>query len=400
MLLLLTALTLCGCGSGIFYEQEEVKISERDPVKAQEMIKGVLYVKDGTTFYPVRNTETFYGSARQIPDPKTEYLLLSPEEVSSFATLYRGEPLCIKTSDNLPKTVYQIERYTDCGWTIGVGGLKYNEKMGYFDTRVSNLKEGSSFAEVLSGRIGTQSIGIGAVDGMEPFTVSQAGTISGMKEGNAYEILTYAGSESETFTALCDTKIFESSETFTVSSAGVTPYGYIEFFFPEDVKSGYYKVSNVGVIRYFDRPRYETDPETVYMNEPNQSEGYLRAVDDSLASSEQGTIYTLAEDRMSLEVSITYAPSFADIEEAEYEDPDGAVSPIPLNGGHTTYKIEPAKKGTYLFHLRGKHAEDAEVTVKEGRPLPTPTPLPTEAPKPDASSSKESEEPKEESDAE
>lgn len=260
--LLAGILFLSGCDVQIF--EKKIDPYQMVAYKKEALEVDTYYVKDGTSFYPLYKKGGTASSV--VTEASDTRLLWFLKDRTLVPTYYQNETIAIP-SMSTSITEINIERYKDCGCSIGVYGANFAEDGLKISLNEGGV-EGSSFYDAVSA-YGTDDIKIVSINGVPVTenTVNRSGIITGLQQDAVYKIGFYAGSKYEEADIIADVWFLKSFEVFEIPSAESTQNGYLAIQFDKDFKSGYYLVNGYGICRYYDKNKAEiTGNEN--MNEP------------------------------------------------------------------------------------------------------------------------------------
>lgn len=212
----------------------------------------------------------------------------SSMEDSQIPTLYPGDELIYVSQTSVPgesSTVIENgninwERFADYGYSIGVTNLaadksghyyiEYNSDTGFdgFINDKTDAKDVADFKNFIGSRIYLDRVGnIDVREGL----VSDGGTILNLQKDNEYLCKWYKGSYVSDFRLTASVHAFSSMESFNTVEWDFVSNGSnlnhirscITITIPEELKSGYYYISDVGFFRYVsieDISLYNGDP--------------------------------------------------------------------------------------------------------------------------------------------
>lgn len=260
--LLIGTLFLTGCDVQIF--EKKVDPYQVVAYKKEELEMDTYYVKDGTSFYPLyKNGGNVSSIVTEASDSRLLWFL---QDKTLVPTYYKNETIAIP-SMNTSLAGINIERYKDCGYSLGFYGGYFAED-GVKIALDQGGVEGSSFYKTVS-KYGTNDIKIVSINDV-PVTenmVNRSGLITGLQQDAVYKVGFYAGSRYAEADITADVWFLKSFELFEIERAENTQNGYLAIQFDPDYKSGYYLVNGYGICRYYDKNKSEvTDDEN--MNEP------------------------------------------------------------------------------------------------------------------------------------
>lgn len=199
----------------------------------------------------------------------------SSDEDNQIPTLYPGDELIYVSQTSTPGESASVlengniewERFADYGYSIGVTNLaadksghyymEYNSNTGYegYVNELTDAKDVADFKNFAGSRIYLDKVGnIDVREGL----VSDGGTILNLEKDGEYLCKWYKGSYVSDFKLTADVHVFCSMETFTtvdwdfVSNDSNLNHirSCITITIPEEFKTGYYYISNIGFFRY------------------------------------------------------------------------------------------------------------------------------------------------------
>lgn len=207
------------------------------------------------------------GAARTIWFPSTED--------SHIPTLYPGDELIYVSQTSVPGESSSViengnirwERFADYGYSIGVTNLvadksghyyiEYNSDTGFsgFINDLTDAKDVAEFKNFAGSRIYLDKVGnIDIREGL----VSDGGTILNLSKDSEYLCKWYKGSYVSDFKLTASVHAFCSMESFNTvkwdfvsNDSNLTHIrSCITITIPEEFKSGYYYISDIGFFRY------------------------------------------------------------------------------------------------------------------------------------------------------
>lgn len=266
LIFFLCSLTLSGCKQ-IFIEEknpyEQVKLSK------DELNTNVFYVKDGTKFIKVWNTNKYTTGYNTYLGTNGGHVVCLGEDYRAVPTLYKNEILAI-ASTNTEVGSFQLTRYKELGYSIGIFGMNMDKDNYLYANLNSNIYPNGILYSYLKQNAKSDQYRLISING-EPVSDSMISPVSGsfncMQKGMSYQINYYAGTFYSSMEVLADTLILEQFESFSLKNGEDTKNGYISFEMPEGAKSGWYSIEGYGLFRYIDANK-GVSLENINMNEP------------------------------------------------------------------------------------------------------------------------------------
>lgn len=385
-LLALAAVTslVAGCGhNNIIYKNMSEQQTEYSVANVKTLMNDVWYAKDGTSFHPLH---TFGGeSAQYAPNPSGDNILLSKEQENAIPVLYANESIVIRSGNDSVLSDITVERYKPVCWTLGVRSMEYDDDGEYFNASKKDEKENSNIAQVTKRYVNGDHYNIRTING-KSFSLTKAGTVSGMEEDKTYTAGIYVGSEYAEVNVIADSHLYESSETFNISPQELTTIGYIEYKMPEDTQSGIYLIGNAGYVRYIADRKAEAKPLSQYdLTIPNTFDGITHGIDDTLKKSEFRKNFRVRDYVKKLSINLEYSSQYVQVDYAYVILPDGEQLTLDTT---TSNEISDPEKGEYEVVMYGYNTMDVQVNHSDqsenidlnATPTPTPTPSPSPTP--------------------
>lgn len=266
VLVLFSCIGLTGCHMPVIFEEKKGAY-DIEELSVDELKENVYYVKSGTKFVEV------YTPSGTISDkadmPSSDRIIYMKQKEAMIPTLYKGDTLVYK-STTLDTTEVVLERFKDCGYSVGIYGATYDEasQLIKFDREddVVSLTPADNNLSTYSRDIGIQSINSSYVT---ESNLDDAGNLTGLEKDASYEIGYYAGTQYETTKLTADRHVLESWEMLKITETDITKTkrGYLSISIPEDFPSGWYYIGNAGFFKYINHAKGEgEDPEGAEMN--------------------------------------------------------------------------------------------------------------------------------------
>lgn len=216
-------------------------------------------------------------SITQEEQDKHKIIFALEEKEKTIPTFYKGDALIFYTNTAIPSEL-KIERYYDYGYTLGIYGLKriisYTDLYGLiYDNETSGLYLPSSSSQIADYLTEDRSFSVAYVgdERIDTDNISTIGTIKGLKKDSLYDVYTYIGTTRKTFKLTADTHIWGFWETFNVFDSEFLGANILRINLPENLKTGYYYINDVGFFRYVDGYSYDADTD---FNDPNIIKSY------------------------------------------------------------------------------------------------------------------------------
>lgn len=369
-LLLLPVLFLSGCKKQIFKERQDPYAQKT--VTLNDMQPDVIYAKSGTKFLvPYMPSGTVSGRS-SAPSPERMFWL--GQNVQTIPTIYKGDTLVVK-SEELNRNNLILERFKDCGYSIGLYGTSFNEdsQMIEFDYGQAVIPA-SSAQEAFSSW--SSEIHIKTINGkaVTEDMLDSSGVLNCFEHGKTYNMEFYSGSQFLECEVYAGVHMLESWEMYVIDNITATKRGYLSATLPPDLKSGWYLVDGQGLIRYIAHEKGEvSDLEAEDLNE-NFYES------DSARYSVYSQIFTLnfAKDTYRPTIYISYSRGDSKTNEpaqAILVAPDGTEYSFtesnnlidyqkPRNGERMTCSIERAMAGKWMLYISPKTLQISDVSVE------------------------------------
>ena len=297
MLCLTMIMGLTGCDIQIF-EDKDAKGKAKE-YKKEDLLRNVYYIKEGTCFYEAYKCDT---SSNGSDLDNTKCCWLTDDE-AMVPTYYEDGLIARTTADKIEDESVVMERYEDCGYSIGMHGAKFEN--GYITFQKSNavIKKTSleeNLKDANSSNIMIESInGVSVSENM----LNEAGIITGLEQGNDYIIAYYAGSFYGEMTITADVHFFQCFEAYKLDEFNMTKNGYISLNVPKDLKTGYYRLDGEGFFRYIAAKRGEVDLVSTDYNEP-----YYESEEDQMAVFSQQYVFQLDRITENMSVKADFSP--------------------------------------------------------------------------------------------
>lgn len=296
-LLLQTVIMLTGCDIQIFEDKNEKGIAKE--YKREDLDTDTYYIKDGTSFYEAYKCSAS-SSGTDLDYTKCCWLI---DDEKMVPTYYKDGLIAWMTNSRIDEETVVMERYKDCGYSIGVRGCTFENGLIYFQMSNSAVKNTSFFKEL--NEADSPNIMIETINGtyVTENMLNDAGIITGMEEGKEYDITYYAGSVYREATITADTHFFQCFEAYKLDEYSKTKNGYISLTVPEDLKSGFYRLDGEVFFRYVADEK-GTDLAAIDYNDP-----YYESEEDQMAVFSQQYVFSLDRITENMSVKADFEPT-------------------------------------------------------------------------------------------
>ena len=295
-MLWISCAALTGCEQEIF--QDKNAKYRLNAVEDDDLETNIYYVKDGTKFYQVHELSAS-GAGVELDVTKCAW---SVEDESLIPSYYRNELLAFASS-KVDTAAIRLERYKDCGYSIGVYGAAYEDGYISFQASSNTIKKTqarNAFENDKSNYILIETINGNPVN---ETMLNEAGMIMGMEQDGAYEITYYAGTYYGTVTVTADTHFFQSYEMYTLDDIDITKNGYISIKLPDDLECGYYNVNGAGFFKYYNFKKADDSTENVDFNI-----AYYESEEDQIMAYSQQFVFNLDYSATNMSVKALFDP--------------------------------------------------------------------------------------------
>lgn len=191
------------------------------------------------------------------------------KDYGRIPTMNKGERIVFRSSEEFsPK--FDIYRFEDLGYTIGICGLKKTDTGRYSFSTYSkdrNIAEDSS-AGVLY-KLGEHVATIDMIGGIElrSGNISKAGTVIGLEKGKTYQTDIYIGTDVMPYSLIADIRALSLMEEHEITDFKYEKNHVVSIEFPSWFESGYYYVGDFGFVKYIASDKEFS--ENIDMNIPN-----------------------------------------------------------------------------------------------------------------------------------
>ena len=317
----------------------------------------------------------------------------------AIPTPYEGDYLLYVSSTETPDPI-QFVRYADYGYTIGISNLETQNNNGHYflmideDDYTTYIDKNSDAAAITAFK-DVNNLYLDKVGDMDinNSTVSDGGTVTGLKKGEAYKCEFYTGSYYQDFKLTANVRSFGYLEDFTTYNYKFLHSSCIKIDLPNYLKSGYYYVKNLGMFRYvsnkdknaYNNKAYDTaidwnDPIIVIkdgqvLEDPTDPDTDENAGDAGLSENdynvenanelEQKTKsweYINTENKLTATIKLTNAIGNEEESILTVTKPNGEEVTVQEKEGVYVFQDFSAQVGTYKFKLT--NMADRQFAVK------------------------------------
>lgn len=289
--------SLTGCDIEII-EDKNAKY-ELQAVTKENLKNGKYYVKEGTKFHILHELDASSGGT----DLNMTKCAWSIDDEKKIPDYYRNELIAQVSVRVETEKSLVLERYKDCGYSLGIYGAKYDNGYITLSTNKNTIEKTSADKEIENDN--SPNIMIETINGI-PVTeemLNEAGIIIGLEKDAQYELGFYAGTTYMTAVVLADTHFFQSYEAYNVDDYNITKNGYISITLPDDLECGYYRLAGAGFFRYFNFIKGDSDITAVDYNIP-----YYKSEEEQLAAFSQQFTFQLDTITADMSVYATFDP--------------------------------------------------------------------------------------------
>lgn len=345
---------LCtGCTPKKIFISEEEKYM-LVPLTDSEIKTDIYYIKDGAKFY-----ETYTPSGANVAAgafAKDSYYWLQ-KDITLLPSLYSDELIAFASEKTTNIDNVELQRYYDVGYSIGIYGGSFDSDGYYCVNLEQNMIKGSSAYKAFS-KASSKDIRIISVDDVpiDKKMLNDGGIFKDIEVGSTVEIGYYSGTYFETAIIEADYYFLQSYETVTLTQIQSTKNGYLALMMPEDAKSGYYKLKDGGMFKYY---AYEKGEQTD--NDENMNEQYL--VKDEKTALEYAQQYSLSVGSQMYNIMFKLEYDTASVNEDDVKvtlvSPLGVSHELPINNGIASITLAEVEAGKWIIYA---YPETMEVT--------------------------------------
>lgn len=375
VLILSAALTSCGIPDMMLrirgYNGEyQVKVV----TDVNDIEDNSFYIKkqDGYYYKPYVGENSFIGGRSSGAN-----ILWFGKDYDMIPTMNKGDSLVYRSSQEFSPD-FLVSRFQDMGYTIGICNMTPTSAGRYAfstdtDDRCININSSAGELYALGSHYVTMEM-IGDAQ-LRKGNISQAGTIIGLDRGKTYKADVYIGTEVLEYKFVADVRAMMEMdmERYIISDFEYEKNKVVSFKFPDYFNSGYYLISDFGVVKYVNSDK-EYD-ESMAMNIPNPS-GPPDEEDESAsyqtAAETKESVPFVVDKAGLIEVSVRFeAISGTTDRTEELEEGNRTVRPtgrvIGESGSYTlnltsdgtalagTFELEPGKYNIEITGLAGRN---------------------------------------------
>lgn len=257
---------------------------------------------ESVVYYPLYKADT---TATKLLDsaegynPERYFWLDYNEDEGMIPTMYPGDKLIYKSDTETP-LVYNVEKFYDQGYTVGLAGLQKDSAGKYeFDTSNDDCRVMPFSKAKKIESVGDKVVMIFNQYDKTKITednVTETGTISGLEQNQSYKFDVRIGTKSKTIDLKANIHLFVSAENYLVNDFDYITDQILRINVPEFVTTGYYQVNGAGAFRYL---KDETDyknllagdyNETIYVY--NDNGNTIKGSKDGLILNDDGYLVT------------------------------------------------------------------------------------------------------------
>lgn len=298
LLTIIVLFSLTGCDIQIFEDKSAKNVAKE--YKKEELERDIYYIKDGTSFYKAYKCDAS-SNGTELDNKKSCWLI---DDEKMVPTYYKDGLIARMTTDKIDDESVVMERYEDCGYSIGVHGCTFEN--GYICFRVGNNTIKDTSIEKKLEKSKSQNIMIESINGtyVSERMLNEAGIITGLEQDKEYKITYFAGSVYDEMTLTADTHFFECFEAYKLDEFNMTKNGYISLTVPDDLKTGYYRLDGEGFFRYVAAKKGEIDLANADYNTP-----YYESEEDQMAVFSQQYVFNLDKITENMSVKADFDPN-------------------------------------------------------------------------------------------
>ncbi len=261
-ILIACAMFLSACSDDVqIFKHKEDNVGLK-PVNASDLEKDKYYVKNGTRFFLTMKPNASASDFSSAVD-ESRVICITKEDEETIPTYYKDELIAYTSAKEMLKSI-TLERFRDLGFSFGVYNATFNKEQGTLDFESNrNVFKNTSAYEAFSD-LESKNIRISAIDG-KSITKEDvdlvAGVFPNLEKDKEYKVSFYAGTYYHETLIKADTQILKSYEIYNYDETYIsdTQNGYMAFYVPDDLKSGYYLIEGKGLYKYYDHKRGEND---------------------------------------------------------------------------------------------------------------------------------------------
>lgn len=357
-LMLVNIFIMTGCDIELF-EDKNAKYQLK-PVERGYLADDKYYVKDGTKFYVVHKA-SMSSEGTELSPSKCAWTIKDDTLIPSY---YSNE-LIAQSGKQVRDEALVLERYKDCGYSVGIHGAVYED--GYLVIRTGNnvISDSSAYEGIYNKY--SENIMIESINGI-PVTenmINEAGIITGLEKDAEYEITFFAGTYYGSCRVKADTHFLQSYEIYKINDFEMTKNGYVSIKLPEDLKTGYYRIDGSGFFKYYNFKKSEGTVADVDYNEP-----YYLSDEDQLAAFSQQFTFNLDAATKDMRVHATFEPKSVvnteGIVTMMVTSPDGKRMTVKANkeDGEIICDMQESSPGKWVVNISPQNMTVTDVQVE------------------------------------
>lgn len=280
-ILVISMVFMSGCDIQIFEDKSSKYIAKA--LNRNELETGNYYVKRDTKFFKIHPCQMSSESS-ELDSSKSAWTILDETLIPDY---YCNE-LIAKPAASVEKEAVTLERYKDCGYSIGVYGAVFLDGFISFSTNNNIIDDTEAAKRFENDR--SDNILIETINGVpvNEEMLNEAGIILGMEKDQSYEITFFAGTYYGKTVVKAETHFLQSFEIYNVDNYELTKNGYVAIRLPDDLECGYYRFDNSGFFRYYNFKREDSTAAKIDFNIP-----YYDSEEDQMAAYSQQFVFNL-----------------------------------------------------------------------------------------------------------
>lgn len=349
---------MAGCDIELF-EDKNAKYQLK-PVERGSLADDKYYVKDGTKFYVVHKA-SMSSEGQDLNPSKCAWTTKDDTLIPSF---YSNE-LLAQSAKQVNSDAIILERYKDCGYSIGLHGATYEDGYLVFQTSNNIVRDTSAYDGIYnkySDNIMIETInGIPVAENM----INEAGIITGLEKDAEYEVTFYAGTYYGNCRVKADTHFLQSYEIYQINHYEMTKNGYVAITLPEDLKTGYYRIAGSGFFKYYNFKKSEGNVAEADYNVP-----YYETDEDQLAAYSQQFTFNLDAATKDMRVHATFEPksvtNSTGVVTMMVTSPDGKRMTVKANkeDGDIICDMQESSPGKWIVNISPQSMKITDVKVE------------------------------------
>ena len=274
-----------GCGKKRYDKDGNMlQLQQSEMLREEGLFIRVEDENGGTVFQPlVEPGELGYMSFAEMAEVEdlkgssSRYIMLA--NMDHLIPMITGTNILVYAEDDaIVPEYFQLEKFTDCGYTFG-GTLSSSEEqsglqLGKMFVKNSNFKsvwgDRNNFELYILESIGGVKIGENNLD--------SNGVFQGLAKDTKYEFSSFVGTKYEAVTCVADTHYFVFEKAIRMNQKDCvvwTTNGFVIVKLPKDLESGFYLVNGTGLFYYDEKGTKDiplTDRFSILETEPDPDE--------------------------------------------------------------------------------------------------------------------------------